>query len=105
LNKFREKEAKDKIEREEREKKFTEEQRERLKNIFNEYYKQRNSYAQQPQQQSPSPDFKTILLEFKITTKKEWKIWLLHNHPDKMKNNDKNAIFCKIMDAGRQMGW
>ena len=46
----------------------------------------------------------SILKKFNITTKKEWRVWLLKNHPDK--NSNTNLDDCQnVIHSGRNMGW
>jgi len=43
-----------------------------------------------------------VLNKFNIKTKKEWRKWLLNNHPDKGGNTQD----CQdVIRAGKAMGW
>lgn len=80
---------KDELRRQEYEK----EQEELLRKLFEQY----------SNTQSKS-DSKDILSKLNIHSKKEWKEWLLLNHPDKILNCD--IDLCKeIITAGRTKGW
>jgi hypothetical protein len=44
----------------------------------------------------------SILQELNISTKKEWKDWLVKNHPDR---GGENELCAKVIAAGRSKGW
>ena len=49
-------------------------------------------------------DIPVVLSNQGISTKKEWKTWLLKNHPDKVKDSD-DLLLKDIITAGRGLGW
>jgi hypothetical protein len=85
LKRKQEQDAKDKA-------RIDEYEKERLRNLF-------EQFANKP---SSSVDV-DILTKLNINTKKDWKLWLLYNHPDK--RSDQSHLCAEVITAGRNNGW
>lgn len=85
LKRKQEQDAKDRARRDEYEK-------ERLRNLF-------EQFANKPSK----PVNVDILTKLNINTKRDWKLWLLQNHPDKF--SDQSHLCAEVITAGRNRGW
>lgn len=85
LQRKQEQDAKDNARRDEYEK-------ERLRNLF-------EQFANKPSK----PVNVDILTKLNINNKRDWKLWLLHNHPDRCPLS--NDICAEVITAGRNKGW
>ena len=75
-----------------------------FKNFFDQNYKSYTGFSQQSFSNSEQilKNVQDILKKYDIVTKKDWKLWLIKNHPDK--GGDEET--CKIViNNGRKMGW
>lgn len=81
-------------------------QKEERRKFFEKIYNQKNQQQQNNKKRKAEPApivVEEFLRTLKITTKKEWKQWLLENHPDK---GGKDEALCqKVIEYGRTMGW
>lgn len=64
--------------------------------------KEKEYYYEEPVSLKPNM---IILLKYGITTKKEWKLWLLHNHPDVNHSDDREFCCAEVLLAGRKKTW
>jgi hypothetical protein len=83
----------------------------KMKNPFGDAKKEANKKRTSEEQNNAKPEPKKqkvetprdILKELSITTKQEWRAWLLKNHPDK--GGTDHDICKNVIAAGKRMGW
>jgi hypothetical protein len=87
-----EQDKRDELRREE----YKREQEELLRKLFERFaYKESSTNKTRPCSEN-------ILQQLNINNKKDWKKWLLKNHPDKGGDND---LCGKVINTGKSRGW
>jgi hypothetical protein len=64
--------------------------------------------SQDAKQETPTIPPRTpqqILAKHNISNRKEWRIWLLKNHPDKSADPNATAYTKEVLIAGKDMNW